>query len=206
MAINTKVNICNMALQHLGNYGSVNNIDTPSTDKEKVFALWYDIERQTLLKTLMPNFSLKRDVIALAVIPEMFGYKYAFPLPNDCLKLLGIGEIDHKLCSRYTVEGGYIYTNDEYPEGMPIRYIADIADVNKMSPEFKTTFAISLAMNVALPITQDLKKKQLMASLLPAAMQNLTGLNAQENPPVRYSKSRFREARYSNPAWNREKK
>ena len=33
MPITSKVDICNMAISHLGNYGTVSNIDTPVTDK-----------------------------------------------------------------------------------------------------------------------------------------------------------------------------
>lgn len=206
MAINSKTDICNMALQHLGNFGSVNNIDNPATDKEKVFSLWYDNTLKTLLKSTMPNFALKRDILAAAVVPVKFGYKNAYPLPNDCLKLLGIDDIDRKLEYRYTVEGGFIYTDDDFPDGMPIRYVAFIQDVNSMSPEFIDTFAIQLAHNAALPITQDINKKQLMAQLLTRAIANLTGVNAQENLPVRRSESRFRAARYSYPSMNRGKK
>lgn len=195
-----------MSVQHLGNYPSVMNIDTPTTDLEKTFALWYDIERQTLLKTAMPNFSLKRSVLAEAVIPMKFGYTKAYPIPNDCLKVLGIGDIEDKNCTRYTIEGGYIYIDGDYPDGLPVRYIADITDVTRMTPEFKTTFAISLGIAVALPVTQSLEKKALLIKLLPQAMANLTGVNAQENMPIRRSTSRFREARWSNPAMNRGKK
>lgn len=206
MAINSKNDICNLSLQHLGNYGSINDIDLPKTDKEKVYSLWYDNERQTLLKTMMPNFALKRDVLAEAVVTIKFGYKHAYPIPADCLKVLGIGDIDKKLDNRVSIEGGYIYTDEEYEDGLEVRYIADIQDVTKMTPEFKATLAITLAAATALPITQDLNKKQLMIQMIPQALANLTAVNAQENLPIRRSESRFRAARWSDPAMNRSKK
>jgi len=206
MAINSKVELCNMALQHLGNYGSVNNIDTPSSDKEKTFALWYDVARQTLLKTLMPNFALARKIVSQSMLPSTFGYKYAYEYPNDCLKLLGVGNIYEKLSNRISVEGNKIYSDEDYADGMEIRYIKDVTDVNTMSSEFKVTFALYLGEKVALPITQDINKKKLLASMLPADMANLSALNAQENPPIRRSESRFRAARSYQPAMNKGKK
>lgn len=195
MTINSKVDICNMALSHLGNYGTVTNIDTPTNDKEITFALWYDITRQTTLKYLMPNFALARKVVAKLVETPIFGYAYAYEYPNDCLKVLGIGDIDQKGFN-YTIEGGKIYTDVDYEEGMPIRYIKDIKDVNKFSPEFKMHFSFDLANNTALPITQDKDKAAFIIAQLPGKMAMLSGVNAQENPPVRRSISRFRTSRY----------
>lgn len=210
MAINSKIGICNMALNHLGNYGTIDDIDSPKSDKEKVFALVYDNTRQMLLKTTMPNFALARKVVSQSVLPTAFGYRYAYEYPADCLKLLGVGDIDLKLSNHISVEslGGSlkILSDDDYTDGMEIRYIKDITDVNAMAAEFKDLLALYLAEAVAMTITQDMKKKQLIASLIPQRMGNLSALNAQENPPIRRSESRFRAARYSDPAMNRSKK
>jgi len=158
MAINSKVDLCNMSLGHLGNYGTITDIDTPTEDKEITFALWYDISRQTFLKMTMPNFALDRRVVSRrSTLPPFgtdLGYQYAYEYPNDCLKLLGIGEVMEKE-NNYAVEGRNIWTDELYENGLPIRFIKDITDVTVMSPEFKMTFSVYLASNVALEITQD---------------------------------------------------
>lgn len=200
MAINSKVDLCNMALGHLGNYGTVSNIDTPSNDKEITFALWYDISRQTFLKTIMPNFALARKVVAQVVIAPPFGsdlgYQKAYEYPSDCLKVLGIGEVKEKE-NNYAVEGNLIWTDQEYPNGLPLRYIKDVTDVTKMSPEFKMGFSIFLASNAAMDITQDVNKANTLLKMLPEKMATISGLNAQENMPIRISRSRFMAARYN---------
>ena len=200
MAINSKSDICNMALGHLGNYGTVDDIDTPTNDKEITFALWYDISRQTFLKMTMPNFALDRRVVSRRIITPPFGtdlgYQYAYEYPNDCLKVLGIGEIMEKE-NNYTVEGRNIWVEDIYENGLPIRFIADITDVTLMSPEFKMAFSVFLASNAAMDITQDASKAQTMLKMLPDKMASLTALNAQENMPIRISRSRFKEARFN---------
>ena len=66
---NSKIQICNLAAGAQGLKNSINNIDTPTSDKEIVFAQWYDITRQHVLKFLMPNFALKR--VVLAALPEV---------------------------------------------------------------------------------------------------------------------------------------
>lgn len=195
VAITSKVSICNMALGHLGNFGTVDNIDVPTTDKERTFALWYDISRQTLLKLMMPNFSLTRKSVAALTTTVAFGYTTAYNLPADCLKVLGIGNIDEKGDFVYSVEANLILTNDEWPDGLELRYIKDEKDVNKWSPEFKMSMSWYLASKTVMPITQDVNKKKLIEQLMPNELAILTGLNAQENPPIRKSVSRFRLSR-----------
>lgn len=206
-AITSKVDICNMALGHLGNLGTVENIDTPSNDKETTFALWYDITRQTLLKNMVPNFALGRTTVARDLVnPPAFGYLYAYSYPTAALKVLGLGNLDEKGDTDFSVEGNRIYTNSLYDAGMPVRYIKDVTLVNDMSPEFKMLLALYLAEKVALPLTQDKAKKKMIADMLPREMTAASGINAQENQPVRRSYSRFRAARHSDPSRNPSKK
>lgn len=198
-AFNSKVQICNLAAGAQGLKSSINNIDTPTSDKEIVFAQWYDITRQHVLKFLMPNFALQRVVLAaLPTVPAAYAdeYQYAYQQPSNCLKVLGLGPIDSQE-SKPTVEGGIIYTNVNYSTAV-LRFIGDITDVTQFSPDFIMTFASILGKLTAMVNTQDPAKK---ASLLKDAMQewtNSTAQNAQENKPIRTSPSRFREARRTN--------
>lgn len=117
MANNSENDLCNMALSHLGNVGSVNDIRNPSNSKERTFALWYDISRQTFLKMMMPNFALCRRVVARVNTTPPFGtdlgYQYAYEYPSDCLKALGLGEVALKE-DNHAVEGNLIWTTAEY--------------------------------------------------------------------------------------------
>lgn len=199
MTIVSKVDLCNMALSHLGNYQTISDIDQPSDGKELTFALWYDISRQTFLKMTMPNFSLTRKRVSLSNDTETFGFQRAYEYPHDCLKLLGIGEVEEKF-NNYSVESNgntrRIYTDEFYDDGLPIRYVRDVDNVSEMSPEFKSAFAWYLAANVALDITQDLNKVTLIERILPEKMATLSGLNAQENMPIRISRSKYRQSRH----------
>lgn len=206
-AITSKVDICNMALGHLGNLGTVENIDTPSNDKEVTFALWYDITRQTLLKNMVPNFALGRQVVARDMNnPPAFGYGYVYAYPTNALKVLGLGNLSEKGDTNFSVEGNRIYTDSLYDAGMPVRFVKDVTLVNAMSPEFKMLLALYLAEKVALPLTQDKAKKKMIQDMLPKEMTSASGINAQENQPVRRSYSRFRAARYSDPSRDPSKK
>jgi len=196
MTINGKSSLCNMAVSHLGNYGSVLNIDTPTTDIEIICSLWYDIARETFLKMTIPNFSMgRRDVAQLAITPP-YPFGYAYEYPSDCLKVLGIGAVEDKR-NNYTVEDNKIYTNILYEGGMPLRFIRNVKDVSRMSTEFKVGFSWYLASLIALPVTQDVRKAESIEAKIPMKMAALSGVNAQENKPIRISRSRFKEARIS---------
>lgn len=195
MAINSKADLCNITLSRLGNYGSVNDIDSPVSQKELTFALWYDVARQSYLKISMPNFSLKRRIVGSVAETPAFGFSYVYEYPQDCLKLLGIGDIEDKR-NDYCVEGNRIYTDTYYENGLPIRFIADITDVTAMSPEWKIGFSWYLAGEVVMDITQDAAKAKVMQAMIGSKLAEISGLNAQENMPIRISRSKFRASRY----------
>jgi hypothetical protein len=205
MAINSKSELCNLSLSRLGNYNSISDIDTPVTQHEQVFALWYDVARQAFLKMTMPNFSLARKSVALLDVEPAFGYAYAYEYPVDCLRVLGVGDTDNKI-NNYSVEGNAIQTDILYEDGLPLRYVADIEDVTKMSPEFKLAFSWYLASCVALEITQDMGKVSLIEQILPSKIMALSGMNAQENMPIRISRSLFKQSRYADYPTNVDKK
>jgi hypothetical protein len=197
-SINTPEWICNLANGSLGLKNSINNITTPRTDKEINFAQWYDLIRQYLLKTLMPNFALYRLKVSQITLPDAYTdyYAYGYEYPVRCLKLLGLGAID---CTRDppTVESGMILTNNLYADGAPLRFVDDVTDVTRFTPDFTMAFVFVLAKCTALSNTQDPGKKTSMMKDALAEFLNTTAQNAQENKPVRVSHSRFRTARYS---------
>lgn len=206
MSINSKVELCNMALGHCGITGSVNNIDSPSNSKEVTFSLWYDIVRQNLLKALIPNFAIKRDTVAKIVETPKFGYQYVYAAPSNSIRLLGVGDIEDKLDQRISYESGKIYTDDLWDGGMQVRFVEDVTDVTRFTPEFKHLFSLELASVTCLPLTQSLEKKAMVDKQLVAYRQSASGINAQENPPIRRSESRFRAARNMDVARNASKK
>lgn len=204
-SITSKVQICNMALTHLGNYGSVNNIDSPRNSAETSFALWYDITREYVLRLTMPNFALERRIVAQKSTAPDFGYGFAYEYPSDCLKVLGFGNIDQK-DKEYTIEGSDILMNEDFTTGLKLRFIKNITDVGLFSADFVILLSWYLAAHTALDITQSQEKRAEITNMLPGKLLELSGISAQENPPIRKSDSKFKQARYSNPTRNNQKR
>lgn len=196
-AFNSKVQICNLAAGSQGLKNSINNIDIPRSDKEITFAQWYDITRQFMLKFIKPNFALARKYIAaLPTVPDGYDqfYTSAYPIPSDCLHVLGLGPIDTD-DTKPTIESGIIFTNVFFPSAPSMRYVKDVTDVTQFTADFVMAFTFVLAKVTALVNTQDPGKKQSMLVDAAAEWRNSSSQQSQENKPMRYSRSQFREAR-----------
>lgn len=199
MSITSDADICNLALGHLGNFGTVTDIQTPTNDKERTFNLWYDITRKFVLKLMMPNFALTRLIVGKLSETPPFGYGFYYEYPVTALRILGVGNVEDKQ-NKHNIERTplgvrAISHSTDFTEGLEIRIVVDIKDVSSYSPEFIMTFSQYLASNAALGITQDTVKAKKLRDELLEAISLASGLNAQENPPIRISRSKFKASR-----------
>lgn len=197
--MNSSTQICNMALSRLGNRVTVNSITDPTVPEERICAIWYDPCRQSVLKRLMPNCALERKVVAKLSVTPAFGYAYAYQYPSDCLKVLGVGDVQDKE-NNYAVEGSMILTDEDYEDGMNLRYIKDLTDVSKMTVEVCLAISAEMMEKIALQVTQDAEKLKAANAFIKIDMGSASALNGQENRPVRINRSLFKLARqYDDP-------
>lgn len=190
----SKVDICNLALSQLGDKSTVENIDSPTKQTEKVLAKWYDISRRAALKTMMPNFAITRDLWALSAETPAFGYKYAYMYRSDCLKILGIGEADNP-STDYSIENGYVLTNILYEDGLPVRYVKDEQAITKFNDSFILLFSLLLARNIAPEITESMTIISNLEKNIPVKTMEIMALEAQENKPIIIKSSKLLTAR-----------
>jgi len=190
----SKSEICNLALSRLGNFGDISDIDTPTNSQEQVFAKWYDVIRQKVLKSMVPNFAMRRRTVAQLATTPAFGYGYAYEYPDNCLKVLGIDESQEKK-NDYAIENNQILTDENAEDGLPIRYIFDEEDVSKFTDDFVMLLSWELANNVCMEITQDLERQTYIEKVLPRKRAEVGAVDSQENRPIRVNRSKFRQAR-----------
>lgn len=179
----TKSEICNLALSRLGDKNNVEDLENPKTQVEKVFAKWYDVTRRSALRRMMPSFARTRKLWALSNYKPDFGYEFAYKYRSDCVKVLGIGDLD-KSENNYTVEGGYVLTNELYEDGLPVRYVEDVKDLGRFTDNFIELFSFMLAYNVAPEITESTSKVQYLESIMPNKIAEMIGIDSQENKPI----------------------
>ena len=174
----TEVDICNLALAHLGDDATIASLSPPegSAQAEKA-ARFYPIARNTLLEMHTWNFASKRGNLALTTNTlDQWDYAYVAPADmmspvavispsaqNDYATRMSAGDTPGGITSNYaptivagqytpqqfSIEGNLIYTNQE---NAMLRYQAFITDPSLFSPLFVMTLSWHLASMLAGPV------------------------------------------------------
>ena len=174
----TEIDICNLALAHLGDDATIASIKPPEGSAQAEHAArFYPIARNTLLETHTWNFAAKRASLATTTnTTEQWEYAYVAPADmmtplaiisptaqNDYSTRMSSGDTLGGITSNYSptivaghytpqqfaVEGDYIYTNQE---NAILRYQSLITDSTKFSPLFVVALSWHLAAMMAGPI------------------------------------------------------
>lgn len=171
--MSTEVDICNLALAHLGDTATVASIDPPEGSAQAEHcARFYPMARDALLEEHPWGFATKR--VALALLSEAWPeWTYAYAQPNDAVNIIAIlsptatddysqGIInipDVSIAGNYEPQPFSCEINDD---GVPVilsdqedavlRYTALVSDTGNFSPLFTTTLSWRLAALLAGPI------------------------------------------------------
>ena len=174
----TEVDICNLALAHLGDDATIASLNPPegSAQAEKA-ARFYPIARNTLLSMHTWNFAAKRGNLALTT-NSLDQWDYAYIAPSDMMSPVAIispssqndyatrmsaGDTPGNLTAnhaptivagqytpqQFAIEGDLIYTNQE---NAMLRYQSKITDTSIFSDLFVITLSWHLASMLAGPI------------------------------------------------------
>lgn len=174
------IDICNLALAHLGDTATVSSISPPEGSAQAEHcARFYPIARDSLLEMHFWNFSVRR--IALAQVPCIWPeWDYAYALPSDVNNIIAVLPADAQddystkfvpadnqpymyapvvaagiyTPQAYTIEsqanGSHILYTDQVDA--VLRYTSFITDTTKFSPLFVTCLSWHLASMLAGPI------------------------------------------------------
>lgn len=144
------VSICNMALTRLGEQQI-----TTLTENSKAARLCnanFDIFRDSFLSDFDWPFAIKRATLAASATAPNHEWTYAYPLPDDCLRLIRTyDEVQQFADNTYEVEEGAIQTDQTT---VKIEYIARIENYNQWDRLAIDAFADRIAAELAYPVTQ----------------------------------------------------
>jgi len=146
------VEICNMALSHLGSQATISAISPPDGSAEADYcARFYDQARTELIEPGAWAFTLKRAELAATTLDSNdWAFKYA--IPSDCeraLRIIKAGALYDNDSADFTIEGDFIYTDEE---DAVLLYVRDVGDTTKFSPSFTSALTYMLASYLAGPI------------------------------------------------------
>jgi len=173
--VSSDVDICNLAVGHLGDDASISSLNPPEGSAQADHcARFYPIARDSLLEMHNWGFATKRIKLALLSSgwPE---WDYSYAQPNDMLQALAVLPQDATddysqpgfvpasvpipvfgayVPQPYAVESdaagnNLIYTDQQ---NAVLRYTARVTDVTKFSPLFTMTLSWHLASMLAGPV------------------------------------------------------
>lgn len=163
--MSSEVDICNLALSHLGDDAEVTAIAPPDGSIQSAHcARFYPIARDALLEMYPWTFATKRATVSEVENPSPDDWAYAYRLPATALRPLtallpGVPARALSLDADaesfpYIVEAGedgepVLYTN---VETAVLRYIDRVDDTTKFTPLFVVALARLLAAYLAGPI------------------------------------------------------
>lgn len=164
------VQICNMALSHIGSHATISSISPPDGSVEAGHcATFYDQARTELIDTGNWRFALSRSTLAPLATNLSDTWLYSYSLPSDCMspkRILRKGagltvfnqdttvyfhEANDDDGADFLVEGDVLYTNE--PEATLV-YARDVTDTTKFNPSFTTVLSFMLASYLAGPIVK----------------------------------------------------
>lgn len=153
----SKLEICNTALLHLGQQRITSLSDT--SERAITVVNVYESTRRTLLASHPWNFAVKRmELSKTNNTPEMT-YSYEYPLPSDCLRVL---RFNNEETYSYSVENGMVLTDDA---DLKIVYIFNQTDSSKFSPQFDETLALAIALKCTFKFNTSASHIQVLKAL-----------------------------------------
>lgn len=163
----SKVDICNLALSHIGQKANISSIDPPDpTVEAQDAARFYPMALNETLEAHAWGFAMTRRVLVEVADVAPASWQYAYQWPNQCLRPVAVLEEeadDDDPTEKWIREGDYIYTN---VENATLRYVQLVTDTNKFSPSFTISLSHRLAAYLAGKIIkgkagEDVRDKQL---------------------------------------------
>lgn len=151
----SNVLICNMAMQKLGQARIVTL--TEDTRQGRSCNACFEFLRDVELSAHNWNFAIKRGTLAPSATDPEFDFEYAFPVPNDYLRLIPPARHALDWTIESVADAPHILTNDG--DTLEIRYVARITDPTKFHMLFAEALACKIADHVCEEMTQSNTKR-----------------------------------------------
>lgn len=172
------VDLCNLALAHVGHDAKVTSIDPATTTEEKLCAQFYPLARDGLLEMHRWAFAVRRVALTALAESPTTSWAYAYGVPADALQpftVLPPEATDDYMAPPASSTGLDVDSLGLSPQKVPVqfqveddgfgnrillanvedavlRYTARVVDVGSYSAQFKTALSYMLASKLAGPL------------------------------------------------------
>lgn len=155
--MSSEVDVCNLALSHLGDEASLASIDPPEGSAQADHcAKFYPIARDLMLEKHPWKFATRR-VLLSPVDVDLWEWGYAYAEPNNCARLLSVlpqdapTEADTQEYEAMSAESGASVILTDQEEASLV-YIHKVTDTSKFPALFVYALSRLLASYLAGPV------------------------------------------------------
>ncbi len=206
----TVVDICNLALSHLGDKATVASIEPPEGSPQASHcSRFYPVARDFMLEAHDWGFNTARVTLAdqSSATPPPSAWTYAYALPANCLRLLAVlppdaGSDDQQQAYVRETAGGtdVIYCNQE---NAVARYTWRVPDPTRFSSLFVDAVARLLASYLAGPVIKGDEGARMADAQFKAALSIIERAKLSDSRQTRSNV--WRDDQRGRPAWLRDR-
>lgn len=186
----SQVGICNIGLLALG-VDLITDINAPQRRAIICLNSWHRIRRE-VLEAVPWRFARKQAQLAASTTPPPFGYQTAYDLPGDFITMFTDDESQDAY--RWEIFGNQVFTNMGTPANFV--YISDISDPKLFPPLFCRVLGLEIAVQNAIALTQDTKKRDEAKQALSEAWALAATRSAQQALPTEWGGDILLRARW----------
>lgn len=153
----SEVDICNLALGHLGDNATVASLDPPEGSAQAEHcARFYPIARDALLEMHAWKFATRRAALSQLAV-DSAPWQFAYAEPADSLKVLAVqppgasSDVESEAFETESAADGAALILTDTQDAV-LRYIAHVSDTTVFSPLFVLALSWHLASMLAGPI------------------------------------------------------
>lgn len=149
----SKVDVANKALlEHIGADPIVSFSDNV-TESNAVSNLWETVRDEVLREHPWRCLKKRASLAYETSATPNFGWTYAYPFPNDCLRIIGVYQNSIEIHDQWAIEGRYILSDDTGP--IQVVYIKDSDNPSEWDSLLVGCVAARLAQALAPTLAPD---------------------------------------------------
>lgn len=187
------VSIANLAASLIGEDDQLRSPDD-DTHMGRTFKASWELVRKAAIRDHTWNFAMKRAELAAEALSSVpYPWKYSFPLPDDCLRLVGVLNLSSR--EDYQLEGRSILADTAGP--LYVRFLIDIPETALWDATFVTAFAARMAWQVGNRIAGSAYDKNAGWAYYQKMLAEAKRVDARENPNVAWEETEWETARYA---------
>jgi len=198
MSAESVTHLCNMALARMGHSKPLTDFQSDTTKAGDIARLFYANTRDQMLRSHPWNFSIRRAALAASGTAPNHEYDYAFPLPDDCLRVLrtsweatGWSAQDEAVrvfwdqptvpyrIERHGTSSALLANEDS----VSIEYIARVEDTSTFDPMFTDCLVQRLAAEFSMPLADNASLTKNLWDIYNQKMSEARVMDAQEGSP-----------------------